>query len=123
MELSDARVAVIEDDGEYIAALYERLHVGTFLPCVSVDEAFDVLRTQGKLESVDVLIVDLMLQPSKTLGAGSSTIDAGLSFHKLLEKDVGRLIPVVFHTGATDLNPDLARRVQDYVAASPSTRA
>ena len=127
MAQSKLKIAFIEDDGEYLTAQSEALapRASKIQVFTCLDQAFESLLEAEEWQEYDVFIIDVMLPlpSSYDLGPSATDINAGLEFHRLLVRRLGREVPTVFLTGAVLNNRGLEKALQAYQRRSPNSRA
>jgi hypothetical protein len=123
-ELIDYKLAIIEDDGEMMAALVQLLKVRKLYTFFDLDEAYRSILIEKNSEDIDLYIIDslLPLPTSFNLPAGTSDYEAGIEFHKFMENELNKTVPTVFFTGATKDNPDMEKELIKYVDEDPKHR-
>ena len=126
-EVPKPRLAIIEDDGEFMPLLVELLrpHAEQIAVFFDLDEARQSLIVESRAREIDVFLIDLMLPMPTTfsLQPDFNHTNAGLGFHRLLEASSDEPAPVVFLTGATTGNPQLKERIDEYVRGLPGARS
>ena len=124
INLGNLNIAIIEDDGSFANPFINLVQCKKFFSYISIDEAYEEIILKEKHKDIDIYLIDIFLPlPKKiSLGTDALVLNAGIYFHKFLEKQLEKDIPVVFYSAFIENHPNLKKLVFDYIKVSFETR-